>query len=216
MFFSNADIKLGQLFRKATHIRHFENAVRNPKATQENKLLEIIRANEDTAFGRKHSFHLIKNVADYRKQVAPNQYEDLHPYIDKLMNGATRQLTFDEPFMFATTSGTTAKPKYIPITESHLRHYTHAFQVHNYNLIKSFPQAAAGKFIIITSNDEEGFVPSGKPYGAVSGLLNRRQPDIIRRHFAVPYELCKIKDVDLSVNVAAAGGDGDFASRGYR
>jgi hypothetical protein len=99
--------------------------------------------------------------------------------------------------MFATTSGTTAQPKFIPITEAHLKDYTHAFQIHNYQMIVDYPQSAVGKFLIITSNDEEGFVASGSPYGAVSGLLSKRQPPIIRRHFSVPYELCKIKDVDM-------------------
>jgi hypothetical protein len=78
-----------------------------------------------------------------------------------------------------------------------LRDYTHAFQIHNYHLIKDNYQAAAGRFLILTSNDEEGRSPSGLPYGAVSGLLNRRQSPIIRRHFAIPYEMCKIKDVDV-------------------
>lgn len=50
--------------------------------------------------------------------------------------------------------------------------------------------------MIISSNDEEGRTPAGLPYGAISGVLNRRQPTIIRRHFALPYELCKVKNVD--------------------
>lgn len=50
--------------------------------------------------------------------------------------------------------------------------------------------------MIITSNDEEGRTESGLPYGAVSGMLNKRQSPVIRRHFALPFELCKVKDVD--------------------
>jgi hypothetical protein len=195
--FSNLDITLGQAYRRATHIRHFYNSVKQPRATQEAKLLKIIRANEDTAFGKKHNFDKIHSIKDFQSRVPAHEYEDLQPYIKALRNGATRQLTAEEPFMFATTSGTTAEPKYIPITETHLRDYTHAFQIHNYHMIKDFPNAAKGRFLIITSNDEEGRTESGVPYGAVSGLLNRRQSPVIRRHFSVPYELCKIKDVDL-------------------
>jgi hypothetical protein len=64
-------------------------------------------------------------------------------------------------------------------------------------MIRRFPETVLGRYLIITSNDQEGTVPCGKPYGAVSGLLNRRQPALIRSHFSVPYELCKVKDVDL-------------------
>jgi len=197
MSFSNLDIKIGQLARRATHIRHFYNALKNPGETQRAKLKEIVKRHETSAFGVDHKFASISNYADFASRVPHSTYEYFIPYIDKLLVGEKNQLTTDDPFMFATTSGTTATPKYIPITEHHLKDYTHAFQVHNYHLIESFGRAAEGKFLIITSNDQEGFTPGGLPYGAVSGLLNRRQAPIIRRHFAVPYELCTIKDVDI-------------------
>ena len=197
MLLTKAGIALRQIYRVATHIRRFEAAVSAPARAQEQKLLQIIEANQETAFGRQWGFKHINSIEDYQRQVPPARYENLHPYIERLMNGEKNQLTAEEPFMFACTSGTTAQPKFIPITESHLLDYTHAFQIHNYHLLKDRPGSGLGKFLIISSNDEEGFVPSGKPYGAVSGLLSKRQPSIIRNHFSVPYELCKIRDVDI-------------------
>lgn len=191
------DIAVGQVYRRATHIRRFLTAVNRPAEVQTERLLSIIRANRDTEFGKRHYFDKIQSVEDYRRYVPAQRYEDLQPYIDRVRNGAHNQLTAEDPFMFATTSGTTAQPKFIPITNSHLRDYTHAFQIHNYHMIRDFPDAAAGRFLIITSNDEEGRTASGVPYGAVSGVLNKRQPPIIRRHFAVPYQLCKVKNVDV-------------------
>src|SRR4029078_8916055 len=47
-----------------------------------------------------------------------------------------------------------------------------------------------------TSSDVEGYVESGLPFGAISGLVTRRQPDVIRRYFATPYELSKVKDLE--------------------
>ncbi len=189
-------IHLGQIYRRATHIRRFFNAVKKTEEVQAQKLLSYIRANEASAFGKAFNFDKIRTVEDYQRYVPPCKYEDLQPYIDRVRAGATNQLTRENPFMFATTSGTTALPKFIPITASHIRDYTHAFQVHNYHLIKDYPRAAYGRFLLITSNDEEGRTESDIPYGAVSGMLNRKQPDMIRKHFATPYELCKIKNVD--------------------
>jgi hypothetical protein len=199
MVFQNADVTVGQLWRAMTHVRHFRAACKEPLRYQSQKLLQIVRANENTAFGKAHKFASIKSIKDYQSAVPMNKYEDLVPYIEALLQGDNNQLTAEDAFMFATTSGTTAKPKLIPITEGHMSDYTHAFQVHNYQLIHDFPQLAMGRwrFLVITSNDEEGRVPCGLPYGAVSGLLHRRQPPIIRRHFATPYELCKIGDVDM-------------------
>ena len=196
MNLKNADIFVGQLWRAASHIRYFRLACQQPLRYQTDKLLKIVRSNQKSAFGKTYNFDKINSVSDFQKFVPPNKYEDLEPYIKALANGARAQLTVEDPFMFATTSGTTATPKYIPITDSHLQDYTHAFQVHNYHLIRDFSKAAMGKFLVITSNDEEGHLPSGTPYGAISGLLSKRQSPVINRHFAQPYELCKIKDVD--------------------
>lgn len=194
--FRDLDVRLGQYYRKNTHIKRFYSALSDPAAAQNAKLMDIIKRNVGSEFGRKHGFDKINSIEDFRSRVPASTYESYAPYIEKLRHGQRNQLTSEQPFMFATTSGTTSDPKYIPITETHLRDYTHAFQVHNYHMIESFPRVASGKFLIITSNDEEGRTPSGMPYGAVSGLLNRRQSPIIRRHFAIPYEMCKIKDVD--------------------
>jgi hypothetical protein len=196
MVLQNADFFAGQLWRSLTHVRYFQGACKDPLRFQAEKLLKIVRANEDSAFGKVHNFRAIKSVQDFQRAVPPNRYEDLAPYIRALLEGEKNQLTSQDPFMFATTSGTTAKPKFIPITERHLLDYTHAFQVHNYQMIKDYPESAKGRFLIITSNDEEGRVPCGLPYGAVSGLLHRRQSPIIRRRFATPYELCKVRNVD--------------------
>ncbi len=193
---ANLDILVAQAARKLTHVRSFYAAVQDPQKAQLAKLMHIVRANENSAFGAAHNFAKIKNYQDYCRYVPASGYEYFEPYIDKLRAGHKSQLTVEEPFMFATTSGTTARPKFVPITESHLRDYTHAFQLHNYHLIKDFPKAALGKSLIMSSNDEEGITDSGLPYGAVSGLLNKRQSPVIRRHFALPFEICKIRDVE--------------------
>jgi hypothetical protein len=189
-------IAVGQILRSLTHVRVFKQAVKNPRAAQTKKLLQIIRANENTAYGRQHNFSKIRSIEDYQRYVPAVSYEELRPYVERAMDGERAQLTAESPFMFATTSGTTAKPKFVPITESHLRDYTHAFQIHNYKLIQDYPSASAGRYLIITSNDEEGRTSADLPYGAVSGLLNKRQPEILRKYFALPYQISKIKDVD--------------------
>lgn len=190
------EVKLGQFVRKQTHIKHFYKSSKSPRKAQESVLLKNLSANKDSLFGRKHNFARIKSIKDFQNAVPPCNYQDIEPYIEALKSGQKRQLTSEEPVMFATTSGTTARPKYIPITNSHLRDYTHAFQVHNYHLIDDYRQGASGRYLIISSDDQEGHVENGLPYGAVSGLLNRKQSKLVKKYFALPYEICKIKDVE--------------------
>ncbi|SRR5579875_709126 len=203
----NLEIALGQKLRELVHVRRFRAALSDPGGAQRRKLLRIVRANAGTAFGRKHGFDKIATAKDYQAAVPPHTYEDLRSYVEAEMDGQEMQLTRERPVMFASTSGTTARPKFLPITPSHLRDYSHAFQLHNYQMIRDYPAGASGRFLIIASNDVEGYTRCGVPYGAVSGLLYRSQPPIIKRYFALPYELSKIKNVDskyyLMLRVAA-------------
>ena len=170
--------------------------MRNPLAVQTEKLLQIVRANEDSKFGQRHNFKKIRSIEDYQKCVPASTYEDLSPYIEAMFNGEPNQLTVESPIMFATTSGTTGKPKFLPINEAHLKDYGHAFQVHNSQIISDHPGAVRGQVLIFASNDEEGVSPGGTPYGAVSGLLRRRQSPLIQKYFSLPQSVGKIKDVE--------------------
>lgn len=197
---NNPIIALGQAYRGIAHGKPFYAALSKPRDTQTKKLLQIIRANEKSAFGKKHHFERIHSVQEFQNFVPPSTYEDLSPYIEAAMEGQPEQLTVRPPLMFATTSGTTGTPKFIPVTEAHLKDYTHAFQVHNWALINDHPLAASqpeARYLIFASNDHEGFTKCGLPYGAVSGLLRRRQSKLVQKYFALPAVISQIKDVEI-------------------
>ncbi|MBX9724779.1 MAG: GH3 auxin-responsive promoter family protein, partial [Candidatus Obscuribacterales bacterium] len=195
----NPFITLGQAYRELTHIKRFKKALKQPRQAQEEKLLQIIRLNEGSEYGLRYSFDKIKSISDYQNNVPPCTYEDIEHYIENAMAGMPRQLSMEKPIMFATTSGTTGKPKFIPITPSHLQDYTHAFHVHNWGLTRDNPAAAhfpGGKYLIFVSNDAEGYTKDGTPYGAVSGLLRRRQSPLIQGFFALPPLISRIKNIE--------------------
>jgi GH3 auxin-responsive promoter len=174
----------------------FDAATRRPELAQRAKLTEICGRNAASAFGRAHRFDRIRAVADYRAAVPVTTYDGLAPWIDRVVRGERRVLTADEPVMFATTSGTTGRAKYIPVTPSYLAEYRHGVHVHTYRLLVDFPDVLEGRLLVSASNDEEGRTPGGAPYGAITGYLTRTQPGVLRRCFALPYEVCTIKDVD--------------------
>ncbi len=63
-------------------------------------------------------------------------------------------------------------------------------------MFADFGHLLDGKFLVPTSNDVEGHSEGGLPYGAISGYLTKQQPGAIKRFYALPYELCKVKDVE--------------------
>lgn len=174
----------------------FDNATWNPREAQEAKLLEIVRRNEQTAFGAEHGFDKIRSIEDYQARVPPCDYEALSPYIERTLRAEQNVLTADAPMMFATTSGTTGSAKYIPVTPSYLHEYSQGVSTHLYRMFTDYRDILEGKMLVPSSNDVEGHSEGGLPYGAISGYITRTQPKPIRRFYALPYELAKVKQVE--------------------
>ena len=188
--------RLLRTWLKFSDASKFDDATWTPREAQEKKLLEIVGRNKDTAFGRDHGFGGVKSIEDYRAAVPMNTYETLTPYIDRVFAGEKNVLTADDPLMFATTSGTTGRAKYIPVTPSYMHEYSHGVHVHLYRIFTDFGDALEGKILVSSSSDEEGRSDGGLPYGAISGYVARTQPGAIKRFYALPYELSKVKEVE--------------------
>ncbi len=175
---------------------HFEAATRQPQRTQTQKLLDIVSRNAGTEYGRRFGFGSIGSVKDFQHNVPPTDYDVLEPLVERVRNGDLNVLTTERPSMFATSSGTTGRAKYIPVTPSYLREYSHALHVHTFRLFADFPDLLQGQALVPSSSDVEGLTPAGIPYGAISGYLTRTQPALIKRFYVLPYALSNVKDVD--------------------
>ncbi|MBS5979946.1 MAG: GH3 auxin-responsive promoter family protein, partial [Dysgonomonas mossii] len=90
--------------------------------TQEKILKYLLRNGEQTFFGQQFNFSAIKNKDDFRKQVPIFHYEDLRPYLDRIIVNKEQNVLWNKPVRwFAMSSGTTEdKSKYIPVTHESL------------------------------------------------------------------------------------------------
>jgi hypothetical protein len=185
-----------RLWLKFSAANHFDDATRDPAAAQQRQLLGMVRRNQDTAFGRAHDFARIRSIKDYRARVQRNSYDELSPYIDRMLRGERNVLTADNPAMFATTSGTTGSAKYIPVTPSYVQEYSHGVHVHTYRMFADFHDVLEGRALVSSSSDVEGLSEGGIPYGAISGYITRTQPASVKRFYVLPYDICRVKQVD--------------------
>ncbi|SEB16962.1 GH3 auxin-responsive promoter family protein [Pedobacter hartonius] len=90
---------------------------KNAVAAQKETMLQLLADAKDTAFGKDHHFAAIRNYEDFKKRVPVRDYEELRPYIDRVVAGEKNVMWKGKPAYFAKTSGTTSGAKYIPISK---------------------------------------------------------------------------------------------------
>ena len=182
--------------------KKLKDACKDPKKSSANTLRAILSAAQYTEYGKEHHFSTILQAktdddlfARYQQYVPANDYEDLRPYVERQKRGISDVLTFGKPYMYATTSGTTNEPKWIPITWTYLRDvYGKMTRVWLHNFIKFRPNVFAGKIITIVGKSREGTAPDGTFYGSVSGVTREKCPSVIQNLFSCPPEVYGIED----------------------
>ncbi|NJN06971.1 MAG: GH3 auxin-responsive promoter family protein [Richelia sp. RM1_1_1] len=167
-----------------------------PKETQQEFLLKLLNKNQNTVFGREHNFSQIKTEKDYRKAVPIRDYEQLRPYCDRVIKGEQSVLTTEQPFMFNVTSGTTGKPKYIPVTKQSEKLTSELMRQWLYRILLTHPQFLDFASVGIVSSAIEGYTASGIPYGSISGRIYENIPAIIRSSYAIPHQVLQLKNYE--------------------
>ena len=176
---------------------------RKPKHTAEKTLRDILTISRDTVYGKEHHFDRILSAttADdlfrlYRLYVpVNNSFETLRPYVERHKNGEENILFPGKPDMYATTSGTTSEPKWIPMTHKYLKDvYGKMSHIWTWNFVKHRSRIFGGHIFTTVGKECEGYAPDGTLFGAVSGVLVRDIPPIIKKHYTAPACVMSIPD----------------------
>lgn len=177
--------------------RSLDKLTKAPHVAQKKQLLEILTKNRDTEYGQKNNFTKINNEKNFQKYVPVNEYQDLEPYIEKTMNGHKNVLTTDTPIMFNLTSGTSDKPKYIPVTAKTKKQTDLLMHQWLYRCLMDHPSFLDKLNLLITSPSVEGHTPSGAPYGSLSGQIYKNLPHSVTDKHVFPSIVAKINNYDL-------------------
>ncbi len=176
---------------------------RHPRHAAERTLRDILTISRDTIYGREHHFDIILSASNaddlfrlYRQYVPVNDsFETLRPYVERHKNGEENVLFPGKPDMYATTSGTTNEPKWVPMTHKYLKDvYGKMSHIWTWNFVKHRSRIFAGHIFPIVGKEVEGYAPDGTLYGSVSGVLVRDIPSIIKKHYTAPACVMSIDD----------------------
>lgn len=157
-----------------------EQWIEDPVATQREVLQDLVTHGQYTEFGRKHNFNLLFTIKTFKDAVPIHEYEDLKPYIERLMNGEQNLLWNTPVNWFAKSSGTTSeKSKFIPVTNESLEdcHYQGAKDVLTlYYQFNPESDLLTGKGLVIGGSHQVSQFNEESFYGDLSAVLLQNLP----------------------------------------
>ncbi len=163
-------------------IHQIELFIKYPHDVQHELLDGLVSKSVGTEYGKKYGFGSIRNYEDFKKNVPIVSYEELFPYIERLMRGEENLLWPSEIRWFAKSSGTTnSRSKFIPVSTEALEdcHFKAgkdmlSIYLNNYPDAKMF----SGKGLVIGGSHQiNQFDENSKSfYGDVSAVLLKNLP----------------------------------------
>lgn len=157
-----------------------ESWITHPVQAQREVLQELVTAAQYTEFGRKYNFSTLFTIKAFKQAVPIQEYDDLKPYIHRIMDGEQNLLWNTPVYWFAKSSGTTSdKSKFIPISDESLEdcHYKAAKDVLTlyYN---AHPESdlLTGKGLVIGGSHNIHTVNEETHYGDLSAVLLQNTP----------------------------------------
>jgi hypothetical protein len=177
--------------------RRIATLMRNPMRAQRALLAKILATNRNTTFGRRHEFSGIRSYEAFAAAVPVSTFEQLRPYVDAEIGCGEAALTSEAPLCYVRTSGTTGRPKDLPLTATHLKALRRIQEIAIAFQHRSCPEAFTGSMLAIASPPHEGVLQNGKAFGSASGIVARNTPRVVRETFVVPPAVLTIKDSRL-------------------
>lgn len=177
----------------------YRRALENPAATQARILRQLLASNAASAYGRAHGFGEIQTPAQFQARVPIVAYDDLEPWIRRIMRGEEAVLSTAPVTRLLPTSGSSGARKLIPFTAPLQREFNAAIGPWMVDLARSHSAVPLGPSYwsispALPSREEESVVPIGfDDDSAYLGGIRRR---LVESTFAAPAGLRLVTNND--------------------
>lgn len=181
-------------------VTKIEKWSQNPIETQHKVFKKLISEAKDTAFGKDHDFQAIQSPSDFAENVPIRDYEELKPYVNRVVSGEENILWPGKPLYFAKTSGTTSGAKYIPITKDSMPNHIQAARNAILCYINETGNAnfVDGKMIFLQGSPEMS-EKNGIKLGRLSGIVAHYVPKYLQRNRMPSWKTNCIEDWETKV-----------------
>lgn len=179
--------------------RRFRKSLTNLQQSQQSSLERALNVVRESEFGKAHGLHRVRSIDELRSAAPIQTYDDLRPTIERVAAGAKQALFSPnvDVLMFATSSGTTSQPKWIPVTRQFVDDYRRGWNTFGVKVLSDHPDAILRPILQITGKMDDERSASGLPVGAITGLLAQTQKSIVRRFYVGGPEIAELAEPAL-------------------
>ncbi len=159
-----------------------EYSFANPAEVQYKNFKHLLGQVSNTSFGKEFKLNEVKTIKQYQERVPLFTYDQLKPYINRVMHGEQNVLWPGETNWFAKSSGTTSdKSKFIPVSyealeDCHFRGVRDLLAWYYYYNPKA--KVFQGKGLIVGGSHNVNELADNSFYGDLSAVLMNNLPFI--------------------------------------
>lgn len=156
------------------------DVVEHPIEAQDKILQDLLYKFRQTAWGEKFEFSSLQNIQQLQQRVPVQNYDQIKPWVDRMLKGEQKVLWPGEIRWFAKSSGTTSdKSKFIPVSyesleECHLKAARDILTVY----CQRFPDTRifSGKGLVMGGSHQVNNMSPNIFYGDLSAVLMQNLP----------------------------------------
>ncbi|MDP2317561.1 MAG: GH3 auxin-responsive promoter family protein [Pseudomonadota bacterium] len=175
-------------------VRAFESACAAPEEAQQGRLAALLEGLRGTDFGAAHDLGGNGTIEAWRAAVPVRTHAEHAPWLDRVAAGENSVLTRAPVRSLLETSGTTGRPKWLPVTDPWARTVADAQTLWVLALLRDDEGLASGKALSVVSPAEHLRSPGGLAVGSNTGRMFLAQPWWVRWRAPVPYAVYCIED----------------------
>ena len=154
--------------------------MQHPISAQREVLQDLVTTAQFTEFGRQYEFSKLFTTKSFKQAIPIHEYNDLKPYIERIMQGE-QNLLWNTPInWFAKSSGTTSdKSKFIPVSNESLEdgHFKAAKDILSlYYMYNPDSDMLTGKGLLIGGSHSISDLHEEAHYGDLSAVLMQNTP----------------------------------------
>ncbi len=161
-------------------MHQMELFMKYPVEVQEDVRKRLVESARNTEWGKRYGYSSLQSADDFRERVPVSTYEQLQPYIDRVMRGEQQVLWPSDIRWFAKSSGTTNdRSKFIPVSEEALEdcHYKAGKDLLSmYCNLNPETKMFSGKGLTIGGSHQISQLNAYAKYGDLSAVLMQNLP----------------------------------------